>query len=98
MAEIVGEHRVVIGLRHMSMERKRSDVVGKALQHLDHDVLLNGMAQLSRRHRASPERPGAEAKVIVRGAGDWTAPTRDIFAIFVAHRSPANCHSCGWRG
>jgi hypothetical protein len=35
------QHRFVISLRHMPMARNRYDVVGKVLQRLDHDVLLN---------------------------------------------------------
>jgi hypothetical protein len=33
-------HRFVIGLRQTPTACKRRDVVGKILQHLDHDVLL----------------------------------------------------------
>jgi hypothetical protein len=59
------QHRFVIGLRQTPTARKRRDIVGKILQHLDHDVLLTGMGVCCRcRNRLLTKRPRVEAKVI----------------------------------
>src|SRR5271156_3818342 len=72
-------HPCVIGLRQMPVTHICGDVVGKVLQLLDHDVLLDDMGSGSCRDRLLAERPSPEAKGTSRspkGPAKWPRPIR----------------------
>jgi hypothetical protein len=56
------KHRFIVGLRQALMARIRRDVVGKVLEQLDHDVLLNDVRSPARQGLLA-RHPGVEAKV-----------------------------------